>query len=243
MFSWPMPVLLLMDKILNDQPKPRYLKRMDLNAPDYEDPVWVQTLREQKANLLFFCRDVKGFSESTAFTMQRLSLWRHNKSNVPIPIQGAFAHEELPNIGREKIKGNLLLLKDGMLDDLDIEMQKGVNFERKSTNVIIPLIDWEGNPTRLTAWMYVAKPELRDRVIWDARFYRGGRDYSLAQTLEDRARQWIGRFYQHHNSNGEDYRKCFLYVHRGLNDPSPAQPKPVEHNQPTQLIIKQAIIK
>lgn len=223
---WPKGVAWL-DQLIHEQ---RKQVPSALPSNPIEDPKWIEDLKAQKHNLLFYC-GVEKRSESPAYTIERHTLWRHNETSAAIALKGAIQRDEIPlNIPREKVRGELLLLKDGAFDDLDSEMQRGVNFERRLTNILIPLIDWEGNPTRLVAWMYCGTDVLRDKITWDASFYRssGGREFSLAKRMED-ARRWIGKFYQHNNSdmNGAT-NKCYLYLHKGLNDPVPAAVQPAD---------------
>lgn len=220
---WPTSLMMLFDKIMHEQPQ---VPRMVESVPEYTDPAWIEMLRQSRAELLFFPGNISCFSESPAFTAERMSLWRHNSTGSPVLLQGSV---DIPNVSRAKVRGHLLHLKDKSLDDLDNEMEKGVLFDRKFLNLHLPILDWEGNPQLVVAHAYYARPKLREQIVWDQCFHKkGGLNFSLAPLhFADRSR-WLGRFYQYvPGFNNGVSNKCFVYVHRGLNDPEPAKkPEP-----------------
>lgn len=232
---WPISLMMFLDKLLHE-PKPPVPMSWEVVA--YQELEWIRRLKDLRHRLLFYPGDTHSFTETPAYSQENMTLWRSHEGGVPVVIQGAFKHQELPNIGRAKIKGNILWLKsDDSMKTLDEQMGLGVLFERKYVTVNLPFLDWEGLPVRIQAWMYLGLKKLRDHIIWDTAFHHG-RDFSLAPRLEFRmedrlemplftTRQWIGRFYELHknnNNNGDD--RCFFYVHRGLNDPEPPAKQP-----------------
>lgn len=237
-------------------PKPNGERKEFVSSP-YCEPEWLSKMEKEK-NLLFLYGGSRLVPESTAYTTEKFSLWNHNASGTAIAVAGAFRCEmrknsrgdaeaqerhELQGIPREKIKGELFVVKENAFDDLDAEMMNGVFFERRRVSVRIPLLNCEGDPARLNAWMYASTPYIRRNIIWDASYYAstGGNVYSLEPLQENRKERWIGNYYSHTPSisNGKEL-KCNLYIHRGLDDPPAPAPKP----QPAVIIqTSSAIIK
>lgn len=239
-------IISYLDRVMHS-PKPKAMNLLNLMPnKETDDTAWVKELRATRDNLLLYPADLGCPIETQAYTVERFTLWAHNKTGSPIAIRGGLhyrdRYDQLVSLGipRCKVQGNLLRLKDKALDDLDSVMQNGVNFIRKRVNIIIPILNWEGFPTKVDAWMYVGMQHLRENIVWDNTFHHrtGGLEFSLAQRLED-SRRWISKFYKFQDThlNGKDIHKCFTYIHRGLNDPAPA-PKP--ELPVTRIVVEQA---
>jgi len=182
------------------------------------DPILLSELEDlaKHGKLLFHYGNGVNNPLSPAFTVEKLSLWNYKEAGIPLALKGGFNEEELPGIVKAKISGNLFLVES--LDELDKCLKNGLYFNRKMVHLIIPQLNSEGFPARITAWMYLGDNSWKPQIEWDANFYRsgGGHRFCLAKMVED-PRRWLGQYYEF---TPEDFKegKCFVYLHKHLNE-------------------------
>lgn len=157
-------------------------------------------LDQAEHHLLFCCNPgASSIEVIPAYTVEKMTLWRH-KQYTPLVIKA-------PGMPKARIAGTLCMYKGSEIEELDKEFTNGVHFERRRTEVYVPLQNGNGELAILPqkVWMYRAIPKIWKGEIWREFNKRCGNyhtgDFELATTYPDNNKT--------------------LHVHFSFNPPTP----------------------
>lgn len=203
-----------------------FTKSQDTSDAAYPHTPDIQKLEEFE-HMLFFDYGhflPKDHHISTAYTVERLSVWYniHNNSQLPIALKsGLYGLQQTP---RAKVCGQLYLVDTERLVTLDNERRNGISFTRKRVKLLIPYQDKYYNQCEIRAWTYIGHPEFWNaETDWERQFYRSrsGRSFNPAKTFRDHNRPWLDTYYKFSRLPEEPItQKTYMHLHKGLNDPS-----------------------
>lgn len=160
---------------------------------------------------------------STAYTVERLTVWYnvHNNSQLPIAMRNGLYGRQ---VRRAKVCGQLYLVDTDRLVELDNERRNGVNFTRKRTKLLIPYQDKYYNQCEIRAWMYIGNEGFwNEQTDWERQFYRtrSGQSFNQAKLFRDDNRPWLDTYYKYSRLPELPIEnKSYIHLHKGLNDPS-----------------------
>jgi len=154
-----------------------FLPKLPEHTPD-------KFLLDQAEHHFVFCCNTRHSSleVTPAYTVEKMTLWKYK--NNPLVIKA-------PEMPKARIAGTLCLYTGAEIEELDKEFTNGVHFERRRTEVYVPLQNGHGELAILPqkVWMYRAIPKAWKGEIWREVNKRCGNyhtgDFELAPTYPD----------------------------------------------------------
>lgn len=196
--------------------------RTPANTPD----LW--RLEQKKSHLVFEYGEcmthmpkhemIGGQPVCTAFTKERIPLWKTNTTLNPadtIPVAVRIPnHQPKPRIG-----GEIYLLGQDKIIELDKQRSNGVSFERKRVSLILPDQDQNNRQVEIKAWMYLGVEKFwRPLIDWNTKFYKGA-DFNTVPVFKDN-RQWLNEYTYFSLQDLTDSARCFIGLNKIKNEPT-----------------------
>lgn len=124
---------------------------------------------------------------TNAYTIEKFSLWRYNNGIETYPIALRMPFED-PVLAlqaiKAKIRGQIFKVTTADMIALDTYRGIGVKFIRRRVNLVLEAVNPDGNPIRVSAWMYMGHPDYWKKPInFDAQYH-----FALANSK----RQYVG---------------------------------------------------